>query len=57
MSCFIEIPGIDESRSSELIIAVQAPENPSILNKRSLFELEDVDVDENGLYKNIKTHS
>ena len=57
MSCFIESPGIDESRSSELITAVQAPENPSILNKRSLSELEDMDVDENSSYKNIKTHS
>ena len=57
MSCFIESPGIDESRRSELIIAVLAPENPSILNKRSLSELEDMDVDENNSHKKIKTHS
>ena len=57
MSCFVESPGIDESRSSGLITAVQAPENPSIMNKRSLSKLEDMDVDENSSYKKIKTHS
>ena len=36
LSCFVESPGIDESRSSGLITAVQAPRNPSILNKISL---------------------
>ena len=51
MSCF------DESRSNELIIAVQVPDNPSILNKRSLFEIESMDVDENSSCKKIKTHS
>ena len=47
LSCFVESSRIDESRSNGLIIAVQAHENPSILNKRSLSELEDMDVDEN----------
>ena len=57
LSCFVESSGIDESRSSGLSTAIQAPENHSILNKRSLSELEDMDVDENSSYKKIKTHS
>ena len=36
--------------------AVQAPDNPSILNKRSLFETDGIDVDENILHKKIKIH-
>ena len=35
---------------------VQAPDNPSILNKRSLSKTESMDVDENISHKNIKTH-
>ena len=37
--------------------AVQAPDNPSILNKRSLYEIENMNVDENSSCKKIKTHS
>ena len=36
---------------------VQAPDNPSILNKRSISETESMDVDVNISYKNIKTYS
>ena len=57
MSCFEESSGIGESRSNELTAAVQAPDNPRILNKRSISEIESMDVDENSSYKNIKTHS
>ena len=44
MSCFEESSGIDEGRSNELIAAVQTPDNPSILNKRSIAETESMDV-------------
>ena len=37
--------------------AVQAPDNPIILNKINLSEIESMDVDEKNSYKNIKTHS
>ena len=57
MSCFEESSGIDEGRRNELIAAVQAPDNPRILNKRSLSETESMDVDENISYKKIKTYS
>ena len=40
-----------------MIAAVQTPDNPSILNKRSIAETESMDVDENISYKNIKTYS
>ena len=35
---------------------VQAPDNPIILNKRSLSKTERMDVDENISHKKIKTH-
>ena len=57
LSCFEESSGINESRRNELIAAVQAPDNPNILNKRSLSKIENMDVDENSSCKNIKTHS
>ena len=31
LSCFVEIPGRNEGKSSGLITTVQAPENPSVL--------------------------
>ena len=40
-----------------MIAAIQAPDNPSILNKRRLSEIENMDVDENSSCKKIKTHS
>ena len=57
LSCFEESSGIDESRSNELDAAIQAPNNPIILNKRSLSEIHSMDVDENSSCKKIKTHS
>ena len=39
LSCFVESPGSNEGKSSGLITAVQAPENPSALIKRSLSEI------------------
>ena len=57
LSCFVESPGIDEGESSGLITTVQAPENPSILIKRSLSEIENMDVDENSSCKKTKTFS
>ena len=57
LSCFVESLGIDESRSSELITTVQALENPRILTKRSLSEIENMDVDENSSCKKTKTLS
>ena len=38
LSYFEENSGIDEDRSNELTATVQAPDNPNILNKRSLSE-------------------
>ena len=55
-SCFEESLGIDEIRSNEQTAVVQAPDNPSILNKRSLSEINGMDVDENISHKKIKTH-
>ena len=49
--------GIDDGRSNESIVAVQALNNPSILNKRSLSETKSMDVDENISYEKIKTYS
>ena len=46
LSCFEESSGIDEGRSNESIAAVQALDNPSILNKRNLSETNGMDVDE-----------
>ena len=57
MSRFEESSRIDEGRSNESIAADQAPDNPSILSKRSLSEIETMDVYENILYKKIKTYS
>ena len=57
LSRFEESSGIDEGRSNESIAAFQAPNNPSILSKRSLSETESMDVDENISYKKIKTYS
>ena len=57
MSCFIESPGSNEGKSSGLITTVQAPENSSILIKRSLSEIENMDVDENSSCKKTKTLS
>ena len=57
MPCFVESPRIDEGESSGLITVVQAPENPSILIKRSLSEIENMDVDENSSCKKTKTLS
>ena len=56
MSYFEENSEIDEDRSNELTAAVQAPDNPSILSKRSLSETNGMDVDENISHKKIKTH-
>ena len=39
-----------------MTVAVQAPDNPRILNKRSLSETDGMDVDENISHKKIKTH-
>ena len=35
---------------------VQAPDNASILNNRTLFETDGMDVDEKNSHKTIKTH-
>ena len=40
-----------------MITTVQAPENSSILIKRSLSEIENMDVDENSSCKKTKTFS
>ena len=56
LSCFEENSRINEGRSNELTAAVQAPDNPSILNKRSLSETDGMDVDENISHKKNKTH-
>ena len=57
LSCFKESLGIDESMSNELTAVIQAPNNPSILNKRSLSEIKNMDVDENSSCKKTKTLS
>ena len=57
LSYFEENSKIDEERSNELTTVIQAPDNPSILNKMSLSETDGMDVDENISHKNIKTHS
>ena len=54
MSCFVESPGSNEDKSSGLITAVQVLENSSILIKRSLSEIENMDVDENNSCKKTK---
>ena len=56
MVYFEENSEIDEDRSNELTTIAQTPDNPSILNKRSLSETESMDVDEKISYKKIKTH-
>ena len=57
MSYFEENSGIDEDRTNKLTATVQAPDNPSILSKRSLSETNGMDVDENISHKKIKTHA
>ena len=54
MSCFVESPGSNEGKRSELITTIQAPESSSILIKRSLSEIENMDVDENSSCKKTK---
>ena len=46
----------DEYRRKILTVVAQTPVNSSIMNKRSLFEADGMDVHENIYHKNIKTH-
>ena len=57
MSCFVESPRSNEGKSSGLITSVQAPENSSVLIKRSIFEIENMEIDENSSCKKTKTFS
>ena len=56
LSYFEENSEINEDRSNELTTVIQAPDNPNILNQRSLQKTDGMDVDENISHKNIKTH-
>ena len=55
LSCFVESLGSNECKRSGLIIVVQALTNPSVLIKRSLFEIENMEIDENSSCKKTKT--
>ena len=57
LSCFVESLGSNEGKSSGLITTIQAPENPSVLIKRSLSEIENMEIDENSSSKKTKTFS
>ena len=57
LAYFEENSEVDEDKSNKLTAMAQRPDNPSILNKRSLFETDAMDVDENISHKKIKTHS
>ena len=57
MAYFEENSEVDEDRSNKLTTMAQTPDNPRILNKRSLFENDGMDVDEKIPHKKIKTHS
>ena len=46
----------DENRRNRLIVMAQASVNSSIMNKRTLSEVDGMDVDEDISYKKIKTH-
>ena len=57
LAYFEENSEVDEDRSNKLTVVAQTPDNPSILNKRTLSETDGMDVDENISHKKIKTHS
>ena len=57
MSCFVESPGSNEGKSSGLITIVQVPEHPGVLIKRSIFETENMKIDENSSCKKTKKFS
>ena len=54
---FEENSEADEDKRNRLTAVAQMLVNSSILNKRSLFETDGMDVDENISHKKIKTHS
>ena len=54
---FEENSEVDEDKSNKLTAVAQTPDNSSILNKRSLSEIDGMDVDENISHKKIKTYS
>ena len=56
LATFEENSEVDEDRRNRLTAVAQTPINSSILNKRSLSEIDVMDVDENISHKNIKTH-
>ena len=48
---FVEIPGSDENTSSRSIAVSQMTDGSNILIKRSLSEVESMEIDEDGSHK------
>ena len=51
---FVEIPGSDENTSSRSVAVSQMPDSSNILIKRSLSEIESVEIDEDSSHKKAK---
>ena len=51
---FMETPRSDEDASTLLVVVSQVTESPNILIKRSLSEVESMEVDEDGSHKKAK---
>ena len=51
LAYFEENSEVDEYKSNKLTVVAQMPDNPIILNKRSLSKIDGMDVDENISHK------